>query len=281
MTARIETFRARQLRRELYRLREVAGLSMEDIAARLDWSKAKISRIETGRNRVAPSDVRLLLDEYGVTDERGRHALMELAREARKQGWWHNYPDIIASPYVGFEAEASTIRTYQTQLVPGLLQTEDYVRALLRAVRPSIPTVEIDRRVAARMDRQELLNREDGAHLWAILDETVLRRPIGGPAVMRGQLARLLEAAGLPNVTLQVLPFGAGSHAAMSVPFAILDFEGPTTVSAVYLEHLTGELFLDDEPDIARYTLAFDYLRAKAIDPEDVHEMIVRATEQL
>jgi transcriptional regulator with XRE-family HTH domain len=281
VTARIETFRARQLRRELLRLREAAGLSMEDIAVRLDWSKAKISRIETGKNRVAPSDVRLLLEEYGVADERGRHALMELAREARKKGWWHNYPDVIASPYVGFEAEASAIRTYQTQLVPGLLQTEDYVRALLRAVRPSVPAGEIDRRVAARMDRQKLLDRKDAPHLWAILDETILRRPIGGADVMRGQLARLSEVASRPNVTLQVLAFGAGSHAAMSVPFAILDFDGPTSVSAVYLEHLTGELFLDDEPDIARYTLAFDYLRAKAIDPEGVHEMIARATGRL
>jgi transcriptional regulator with XRE-family HTH domain len=281
MTARIETFRARQLRRELLRLREVAGLSMEDIAARLDWSKAKISRIETGRNRVAPSDVRLLLDEYGVTDERGRHALMELAREARKQGWWHNYPDIIASPYVGFEAEASTIRTYQTQLVPGLLQTEDYVRALVLSLRPSISVSEADRRVAARMARQELLTGEDSPRLWVILDETVLRRPIGGAEVMRGQLARLSEATSLPNVTLQVLPFGAGSHAAMGVPFTILDFDGPSAVRTVYLEHLTAELYLDDEPDIARYALVFDYLRAKAIDPEDVHEMIVRAAEEL
>jgi transcriptional regulator with XRE-family HTH domain len=281
MTERIETFRGRQLRKELLRLREAAGLSMEEIGQRLDWSKAKISRIETGRNRVTPSDVRLLLDEYGITDEQERQVLMTLAREARKQGWWHNYTDVIASPYVGFEAEASALRIFQTQLVPGLFQTEEYVHALLRSARPALQPAEIDRRVAARMARQELLTRTDAPDIWVILDETVLRRLVGGPSAMRGQLDRLAEAAGLPNVTIQILPFGAGSHTAMGVPFIILDFDAPPTVSAVYLEHLTGELFLDKEPDIARYTLAFDYLRAKAIDPEDVPSMITGIAEQL
>jgi transcriptional regulator with XRE-family HTH domain len=281
MTARIETFRGRQLRKELLRLREAAGISMEAAASRLDWSKAKISRIETGRSRVTPSDVRLLLDEYGVVDKRERQVLIDLAREARKQGWWHNYPDVIASPYVGFEAEASRLRTYQTQLVPGLLQTGGYVRALLTSVRPALSQGEIDRRVEARATRQERLMQSDHPHLWAILDETVLRRPVGGAGVMREQLARLREAARLPNVTLQVLPFSAGSHSAMGVPFVILDFDGPNAISAVYLEHLTGELYLDDEPDISRYTLVFDYLRAKAIDPEDVVSMIDEVAGQL
>ncbi|XVQ12735.1 helix-turn-helix domain-containing protein [Spirillospora sp. CA-255316] len=281
MTARIETFRGRQLRKELLRLREAAGISMEAAASRLDWSKAKISRIETGRSRVTPSDVRLLLDEYGVVDKRERQVLIELAREARKQGWWHNYPDVIASPYVGFEAEASRLRTYQTQLVPGLLQTSGYVRALLTSVRPVLSQGEIDRRVEARKTRQERRMESDHPHLWAILDETVLRRPVGGAEVMREQLARLREAARLPNVTLQVLPFSAGSHSAMGVPFVILDFDGPNAISAVYLEHLTGELYLDHEPDISRYTLVFDYLRAKAIDPEDVVPMIDEVAAQL
>lgn len=274
MAARIETFRGRKLRRELMRLREEAGISMEDVASRLDWSKAKISRIETGRTRVTPSDVRLLLDEYGLTDGRERQMLMDLAREARKPGWWHNYPDVIASPYVGFEAEASRLRTYQTQLVPGLLQTSGYMRALLTSVRPALPQNEIDRRVEARATRQQRFREGEAPHLWAILDETILRRPIGGREVMLEQLERLQEAARLPNVTLQILPFNAGSHAAMGVPFVILDFDGPNPVSAVYLEHLTGELFLEDEPDLSRYTLVFDYLRAKASDPEDVIPMI-------
>jgi transcriptional regulator with XRE-family HTH domain len=280
MTARIETFRGRQLRMELLRLRESARFSTDDVAGQLDWSKAKVSRIETGRNRVSPSDVRLLLDVYGVTDEPERQALIELARQARKQGWWHNYPDVIASPYVGFEAEATTLRAYQTHLVPGLLQTEDYLRALLRSVRPAVPATETDRRVAARMARQELLNQPDAPHLWVILDETVLRRPVGGAKVMRGQLAHLAEASELPNVTLQVIPFHAGSLAAMSVPFVILDFSGLAAASVIYLEHLTGELYLDGEPDIARYTLVFDYLRAKAIDPEDARSLIAHAVEQ-
>lgn len=281
MTARVESFRGRQLRKELLRLRDEAGLSTEDVAGQLDWSKAKVSRIETGRNRVSPSDVRLLLDVYGVADQREREALIELARQARKPGWWHNYPDVIASPYVGFEAESTSLRAYQTQLVPGLLQSEDYIRALLHSVRPAVPAGEIERRVAARMARQELLERPDAPNLWCILDETVLHRAVGGPDVMRGQLTHLAEVMERPNVTLQVLPFGAGSHAAMGVPFVILGFDGPSPVSVVYLEHLTGELYLDGETDIARYTLVFDYLRAKAIDPEDARSMIFRAAEQL
>lgn len=281
MTARMETFRGRQLRKELLRLREAAGLTMEDVAQRLDWSKAKISRIETGRTRVTPSDVRLLVEEYGVTDEQERQALMDLARKARKQGWWHNYSDVIASPYVGFEAEASGVRTYQSQLVPGLLQTEGYVRALLSSVRPALPRHEIDRRVEARVARQERLGEQDAPHLWAILDEAVFHRLVGGPDVMAGQLDRLREAARLPNVTLQVLPFSAGSHPAMGVPFVILDFDGPTPVSAIYLEHLTGELYLDEATDLSRYGLVFDYLRAKATDPEEVVPMIDAVASRL
>jgi transcriptional regulator with XRE-family HTH domain len=281
MAPRIETFRGRQLRKELLRLREAADLSMDEVASRLDWHKAKVSRIETGKSRVTPSDVRLLLDEYGVSDERERSALMALAREARKQGWWHNYPDVIASPYIGFEAEASSLRMYQTQLVPGLFQTEEYMRALLSSVRPALPQHVIDRRIEARKARQTMLLGEDAPLLWVILDETVLRRPVGGPEVMRGQLARLRDAARLANVTIQTLPFGAGAHAAMGVPFVVLDFDGPDSVSLVYLEHLTGELYLDDEPDIARYTLVFDYLRAKALDPEHFVSMIDEAAARL
>lgn len=266
MVARVETFKGRQLRKELLRLREAAGLSTDDVATQLDWSKAKVSRIETGRNRVSPSDVRLLLDVYGRDDERERQSLIALAREARKQGWWHNYPDVIASPYVGFEAESVALRAYQTQLIPGLLQTEAYLRALLRSVRPAVPEAEMDRRVAARMARQEILSKEDAPQVWVILDETVLRRSVGGPDVMGGQLRHLAEMAESPNVTLQVLPFEAGSHSAMGVPFVILDFEDEMCASVVYLEHLTGELYLDDETDIARYSLVFDYLRAK--DPK-------------
>lgn len=279
MTARIETFRGRRLRKELLRLREEAGISMEEIASRLDWSKAKISRIETGRTRVTPSDVRLLLDEYGVTDERQRQMLMDLARAARRRGWWHSYPDIIHSPYISFEAEASGLRMYHTQLVTGLLQTTDYMRALLTAVRPALPQAEIDRRIEARRARQQRFLEQESPHLWAILDETVLRRPVGGREVMLAQLKRLQEAAQLPHVTLQILPYSAGSHAAMGVAFVILDFEGP--MSAVYLEHLTGELYLEDDADISRYTLTFDYLRAKASDPEDVAPIIRSIASQM
>ncbi|WP_285495945.1 helix-turn-helix transcriptional regulator [Actinomadura sp. NBRC 104425] len=281
MATRIETFRGRQLRRELLRLREQAGLSMEDAAARLDWSKAKISRIETGRTRVTPGDVRLMLEEYGLADDQKRQALITLAREARKPAWWHKYSDVIASPYVGFEAEASAVRTYQAQVVPGLLQTRGYIKALLRSVRPALPDSVIDRRMEARIARQARLAGDNPLHLWAVIDETVLHRMVGGREVMNEQLDRLREVASLPNVTLQVLPFEAGLHSAMGVPFAILDFAGPMPVSGVYLEHLTGELYLEDESDVYRYNQVFDHLRAKAPDPERFIALIDKIAARL
>ncbi|WP_201776684.1 helix-turn-helix domain-containing protein [Allosalinactinospora lopnorensis] len=273
-TPRIETFRGRQLRRELHRLREAAGLKTDDVAEQLDWSKAKISRIETGKSRVTPSDVRLLVQIYGVKDERERETLITLAREARRKGWWHNYPGVFASTYVGLEAEATSVRTYETQLVPGLLQTEQYMRALIRSARADMSPDEAEQRVAARKERQEILHQTNPARLWVILDEAVLRRTVGNPETMREQLGRLIEVSELPHVDLQVLAFGSGAHASMGVSFTILDTPTANNTGVVYIEHLSGHLYLDDEPDYDRYKLAFEHLRAKAGDPDEAVELI-------
>ncbi|QBI56262.1 helix-turn-helix domain-containing protein [Streptomonospora litoralis] len=275
-TPRIETFRGRQLRKELHRLREEAGFSTDEVAEKLDWSKAKISRIETGKSRVTPSDVRLLVETYAIKDEREREALVTLAREARRKGWWHNYPGVFASTYVGLEAEATSLRTYETQLVPGLMQTERYMRALIRAAHAEMAVDETEQRVSARKERKELLRQEEPTRLWVILDEAVLRRPVGGPEVMREQLAHLIELSELPQVHLQVLRFEAGAHASMGVSFTILDTPSANNTGVVFVEHLSGHLYLDDEPDYGRYTLAFEHLRAKAGDPDDTVALIER-----
>ena len=271
---RIETFRARYLRRELARLREQAGLSMEDVAERTDISKPKLSRIETGKIGVSPSDLRLLLDAYDVTDDASREMLLTFARHARRRGWWYRYADVVSGPYVAMEAEVTELRSYDTQIVPGLFQTEDYHRAVSQGRRPYVESEEIARWWEARSSRQERLLDPD-FRIWAVLDEAVIRRPVGGPAVTRGQLDRLVEISELPNVTLQVLPISAGAHAAMGLSFTLLDFP-PASLSIVYLEHLEGDLYLDDDDVTSRYSLVFNHLIAKAIDPDDSTAMIAK-----
>jgi transcriptional regulator with XRE-family HTH domain len=224
------TARGRRLRHELRRLREEAGLTHSEVARRLDWSASKLSRIETGQSRVQTGDVRDLLGAYGVTDEATAEALVQLAREARRRGWWTRYTDVLGSgTYVGLEADASALHTYESMFVPGLLQTEDYARAIIRAdlAKPDPETLE--RRLAARMARQEILSRPDPPQIWAVLDESVVGRPVGGPAVMRAQLQYLIEVSNRPNtpLTLQVLPLTVGAHPGMNGPFVILEFQSP------------------------------------------------------
>jgi transcriptional regulator with XRE-family HTH domain len=276
---RIETFRARYLRRELARLREQAGLSMEDVAEQTDISKSKLSRIENGKIGVSPSDLRLLLDAYGVTDEASREMLLTFARHARRRGWWYRYADVVSGPYVAMEAEVTELRSYDTQLVPGLFQTEDYYRAVRQARRPNVQTEVIARWWQARSSRQKRLLDAD-FRIWAVLDESVIRRPVGGPAVTKAQLDRLVEISRQPNVTLQVMPLSAGAHAAMGLSFTILDFP-PTDLSIIYLEHLEGDLYLDDDDVTNRYSLVYNHLMAKAMDPDDSAAMIAKAAKTL
>jgi hypothetical protein len=234
------------------------------VAERLSCSASKISRIETGHTSATPRDVQHLLEVYGVcgvdADE-----LLQISWEARQKGWWHPYSTVLTGAYVGLEAAARSVRAYEQQVVPGLLQTEAYARAMFRAARPDITDEDADRRVRVRMGRQSLLTQDDPLNLWVVLDEAVVSRPVGGDAVMRAQVARLLEAAELPNVSLQVLPFSVGAHAGMDGTFAILNFPESGDPDVVYAENATGGLFLEKHDELRKYSFIFDHISAAAL----------------
>ncbi len=264
--------RSRRLAAELLRLREAAGVSREQAAERLGWSVSKLWRVETARSRAHHGDVADVLDIYGISGAQ-REDLIRLARQARQRGWWHSYADVLAEGfdvYVDLEAEASSIRTYEAQVVPGLLQTADYARAVLSAAWVRIEPEEIDRRLAVRMRRQELAaGRAKPLQLWAVLDEAVLRREVGGRPVMRAQLHRLAETGRQTNVTLQVLPFRMGAHIAMLGSFVLLSFPEHADNDVVYLESDTSSLYLEEPQQIGRYGEVFDHLRATALSPRE------------
>src|SRR5690606_34758935 len=202
------------------------------------------------------------------------------AREARQKGWWHPYSTVLTGAYVGLEAAAGSIRAYEQQVVPGLLQTEEYARALIRAARPDITAEEVEKRVRVRRNRQSLLSQDDPIDLWVVLDETVVSRPVGGDAVMRDQLEYLVKAADLPNVTLQILPFEAGAHAGMDGTFTILDFPEPGDPAVVYAENATGGLFLEKPEELQKYVFIFDHIRAAAMRPEESVDLIAKLAKE-
>ncbi|WP_007024754.1 helix-turn-helix domain-containing protein [Saccharomonospora iraqiensis] len=270
------TVRRRRLAGELRRLREAAQLTIDDVADRLECSASKVSRIETGQVGVTPRDARDMLELYGVTGDE-QEALVQLAREARKRGWWHAYNEVFTGAFVGLEADASSLRAYQALLVPGLLQTERYARAVIRAMRPGAEESEIERRVAARRARQRLLSEESPPEYWAVVDEAVLHRVVGGPEVMAEQLSRLAEAARSPHVTVQVVPFGAGAHPGMEGPFLILGFPEQADPDVVYVDSTSSGLYLEMESDVRRYARMFDHLRAAALKPDDSVDVITGA----
>ena len=274
------TVRRRRLASELRRFREAAELTIDEVGEKLECSASKISRIETGTVGVTPRDVRDMLELYGIEEDR-REALVQLAREARQKGWWHAYNEVFTGSFVGLEAEAASLHTHQALLVPGLLQTEDYTRAVIRAVRPGVETAEIEKRVQGRMARQRLLTESQPPEYWAVLDEAVLHRVTGGPEVMHAQLTRLVEAAAMPNVTLQVVPFGAGAHAGMEAPFLILGFPEQADPDVVYVENSMSGVYLEEASDVHRYALIFDHLRAAALDPENTVDMVSRMADRL
>jgi transcriptional regulator with XRE-family HTH domain len=274
------TVRRRRLAAELRRLREAAELTIDEVGEKLECSASKISRIETGHVGVTPRDVRDMLEVYGIEDD-GREALVQLAREARKKGWWHAYNEVFTGAFVGLESDASSLHTHQALLVPGLLQTAGYTRAVVRATRPDAAEAEVERRVEARVTRQKLLTDAHPPEYWAVIDEAVLCRTVGGPAVMREQLERLVEVAALPHVTLQVVPFEAGAHAGMDSPFLILGFPEQADPDVVYVEYTTTGVYLEQQSDVHRYTLMFDHLRAAALKPDDTVEMVKRAADRL
>jgi transcriptional regulator with XRE-family HTH domain len=274
------TVRRRRLASELRRLREAARLTIEEVGEKLECSASKISRIETGHVGVTPRDVRDLLELYNVAPEQ-LEGLVQLARDARKKGWWHSYNEVFTGAFVGLEADASSLRAFQGLLVPGLLQTEDYIRAVMRSIRPDWAEAEVERRVGARMERQRLLTEPDPPNYWAIIDEAVLRRMVGGPDVMSAQLRRLCEISALPNVTLQVVPFEAGAHSSMEGPFLILGFPEQADPDVVYVDITNGGVYLEEQSDVQRYTLMFDHLRASALSPDDSMQMVSEAAERL
>jgi transcriptional regulator with XRE-family HTH domain len=262
---------------QLRRLREGRGISRDDAGYRIRASGSKISRLELGRVSFKERDVIDLLEMYGVTDAAERDALISLAREANSPAWWHKYSDVLPDwfqIYVGLEEAAELIRVYEIQFVPGLLQTEDYARAVIELGQPAAPPEEIERRVALRMGRQQLLARKNSPRLWVMVDEAALRRPIGGRKVMQGQIERLMAIAGEPNITLQVMPFRFGGHAAEGGAFTLMRFPEEDLPDVVYIEQLTGALYLDKPDDVEKYSEVIERLGVKGTSPERTNEIL-------
>jgi hypothetical protein len=253
-------------------------MTQESVSRHFEWHAAKVTRIETARVAVTPRDVRDLLTLYGVPDGEYRDALVELARSSRQRTWWTDYRDIMrAGNFVGLEAEASAMRAWEPILLPGLLQTEGYMRALLRTGRPFDPPTSIDRRVALRLKRQDRLRAANPLLLSAIVDESAVRRVIGGPETTRDQLSHLIEMTQLPNVTVQILPFDAGEHPFLGGPAALLEFRETTHLDVVYLEGLAGDYYEEQPSEVARYREQFERLGEMALDPR----MSVKLIESL
>lgn len=276
------TIRRRRLAAELRRLREEAGLTIEQVAEALEFSESKVSRLETAHVTATPRDVRDLLELYGVAGSQ-RDELLQMAREAREKGWWFKYRDHHAdqASYVGLEVGADSIRIYKALVVPGLLQTPEYAKAVIRALYPSYSPEELGRRIELRMARQPILAETNPPSLWAIVDEAALHRMIGGPEVMRQQLHHLVAQARLPNVTLQVLPYAAGAHAALDGAFDILGFDEPSDHDVVHIETFTSQFYLERPEEVRWYSLIFDLLRASALAPDDSAAFIAQAADRL
>jgi transcriptional regulator with XRE-family HTH domain len=278
---RSPTVRRRRLGIELRRLRETAGLMIEDVATHLECSSSKVSRIETGKAIPRVRDVRDMLELYEVTATQS-DLLLTIVREAQQKGWWTDYEDVLPAAfetYVGLEAEASSLRTFQHH-VHGLLQTEEYARAMLRGAHVS-DSDGVERLVALRMRRQDMLTKPTPIELWAVIDEAALHRRMGGGDVMRGQLAHLVEMADLPNVTLQVLPFAKGAHAGVIGAFTIIEFPEATDHDVVYVDSPAGNIYLEKDKDLRRYTLVFDHLRAAALPPDESLPFIEAIAQEL
>lgn len=259
--------RRRRLSSQLRRLREAAGKTLTEAAENSGIPRAKLGRIETSDLRtVKPRDLDALLDAYGVTDPDERAAFHQLARDAKERGWWWRYRDVFgAEPLPDFEAEACRIRTYEVAAIPGLLQTSEYATAVFSGSRLTDPEL-IRRRVEARIARREILTRIDAPpHLWAVIDEAALRRPIGGPKVMADQLRYLLRVAQWGHIDIQILPFSAGAHAALGAPFTILEFENPTDPTIVYADTVDSGV-LEERPDaVCSYIAVYGELQGAAL----------------
>ncbi|WP_030450703.1 helix-turn-helix domain-containing protein [Herbidospora cretacea] len=269
---------------QLRRLRRAKGISPEDAGHVIRASHAKISRLELGRVSFKERDVADLLTLYGVTNAADRDAMINLARQANTPGWWHKYSDLLPSwfeMYVGLEEAASVIRAYEVQFVHGLLQTPDYARAVILLANAGAPEEEIDRRVALRMTRQARLQGPDAVKLWTVIDEAALRRPLGGRDVMRAQIDHLLEMSEHPNITLQIVPFERGGHAAAGGPFTILRFDERELPDVVYLEQLTSALYLEKLDEVDRYMQVMNSLCVEAYQARRTHDLLTEIRTSL
>jgi len=279
------TVKRRRLAAALRDYRETARLTIDDVAAELEWSTAKISRIENARVSVLPRDVKFLLRAYGLTEgDQAWDLLLLLAKESRQRGWWQQHGDAVPDwfqVFVGLEAEAATISGYDAEFVPGLLQTEDYARAVHQAQLVNATAGEIERLVKVRMERQEILDSDGVPHLWLVVNEAVIQRMVGGPGTMKAQLSHMIEKSMSPNVTLQVVPFTSGAHPAMEGSFNLLGFPEPGDPAIVYIEYHTGALYLEKTAETARYSLLFDHLRAAALSVADSRSRMARAADMM
>ncbi|HXP54380.1 MAG TPA: helix-turn-helix transcriptional regulator [Streptosporangiaceae bacterium] len=278
------TVRRRRLGSELRRLREDHSIKLEEVAERLGVAASTLSRIETGKAPTKSVYLTAMLEMYGVTDPAQRQVLVDMAREGHRKGWWSVYDDVLPTGfgiYVGLEAEAAGLRSFEGEAVQGLFQTPDYARAILREVQVRDTDEQVERLVDLRMKRQEVLDRNPPLDVWMILDEAVIRRTIGGPEVMRDQLARLVEASKKPNVTLQVLPFSTGSHAGLRGPFSILEFPERADPDVAYVESVAGIIYLEKEREVRTAAEAFDRLRAAALSPGQSTDLIIEAAKDL
>lgn len=275
------TVRLRRLAAELRKYRAAAKLTREQVTDKTAINEVTLYRIETGRARPQKRTLLALLDLYEV-DEPRRSELVELSRSAEYPGWLRKYqselPEVYTA-YISFEAEARSERNYESLFIPGLLQTEDYTRAVVKAGLPTANHDEVERYVQARMERQAVLAKERPLQLWAIFDEAAIRRVVGGGHIMKAQTRHLIEACERPHVTVQVIPFDKGAHPGMHGSFIHLDFPDSADADLVYVESMAGDLFLEEEPEIRRYTSAFDHMRALALSPGDSVKLIAAAAK--
>ncbi|MBY8343511.1 helix-turn-helix domain-containing protein [Streptomyces spinosirectus] len=269
------TVRRRRLGQELRRLRELKGMTAEEVAERLLVSQSKISRLENGRRSISQRDVRDLCGVYEVEDHRIVDSLMQMAKDSRQQGWWHSFGDIPYSVYIGLETDAASLRVYDPQVVPGLLQTRQYAEALITGALPETAATDIEKRVQVRLRRQERITAPDNPlRLWTVMDEAALRRVVGNRSLMRDQLEQLVEHSQLPHVTVQVIPFDMGAHPGLNGQYAILEFPDAADSSVVYIEGVTSDLYLEKANDVQKYSVMYEHLRAQALNPDQSRQFI-------
>ncbi|MEV7416871.1 helix-turn-helix transcriptional regulator [Streptomyces sp. NPDC089919] len=280
------TVRRRRLGMELRKLREDKGMTAEQVAERLLVSQSKISRLENGRRSISQRDVRDLCEVYEVEDRRLVDSLMQMAKDSRQQGWWHAFGDIPYSVYIGLETDAASLRVYEPQIIPGLLQTSDYAAAIIRGALPETPQLDIEKRVQVRMRRQERVSTDDPEaergplRLWAVIDEAALLRRVGDSQVMVRQLEHLIMQSELPHVTVQVMPFSMGAHPGVNGQYAILEFPDASDSTVVYIEGVTSDLYLEKANDVQKYSVMYEHLRAQALNPDDTRKFIAERIQE-